>query len=496
MKYLIGVDYGTLSCRAALVNAEGKLIKTAVLEYAHGCIDAPHGGVLQEPQDYLDCLRHTVRQVSEGYRQDIVSIGIDFTACTALPVDSALQPLAPAKLWKSHSAQEQAQQITDLCGELGIDLSPYGGTVSCQWLIPKLLELKQKQPEIYEKTAYYLEAADWLVWLLSGQRVRSACLAGFKGLWKGRWPTELIRALELDEAMFTGEIKPAGAFAGSLSPWGAEFLDLPQSVSVSAAVIDAHAALPAAGVCSEGDMMLILGTSCCDLLLSKQDATVPGVYGKVMDGILPGYYAYEGGTPCLGDMFGWFMDNCVPHSYYEAAKGDVFGYLEQLAAAVQDDSVWAIDWWNGSRSPYLDPELTGCLFGMTLRTRPEHIYRALLEAAAFNARQLFDRLESAGVQIRRVVAGGGIPGKNPLYMQILADVLQRPIYVTDNEPACAIGSAILAAWGGGLFDSPEAAVTAMSKAPGAVFTPDPKADYEARYQRYCQTADRLASQRN
>ena len=493
MKYVIGVDYGTLSCRAALVTADGKLVKTAVMEYAHGCIDAPHGGVLQEPQDYLDCLRNTVRQVAQGVAQDIVSIGIDFTACTALPVNEALQPLGRAKLWKSHSAQSQAERVEAACRELGMDLSPYGDTVSCQWLIPKLLELKEKQPDIYEKTAYYLEAADWLVWLLTGSRVRSTCFAGFKGMWNGDWPRELISRLGLDQSMFRGELKAPGEFAGRLSPWGAEFLGLEPHTAVAAAVIDAHAALPAAGVCGEGDMMLILGTSGCDLLLSKQDAPVSGIYGKIMDGILPGYYVYEGGTPCLGDMFGWFVDNCVPHSYYERSGGNVFAYLEQLAAGVEDDAVWAIDWWNGSRSPYLDPELTGCLFGLTLRTRPEHIYRALLEAAVFNTRQLIDRLESAGVTVSRIVAGGGIPKKNRLYMRLLADVLQKPVFITDNEPACAIGAAILAAWGGGLYESSEAAVAAMSKAPGEVIRPDPAANYEARYRRYCVTADHLAA---
>ena len=270
-------------------------------------------------------------------------------------------------------------------------------------------------------------------------------------------------------------------------------MGLTQRTAVVASVIDAHAALPAAGICAEGDMMLILGTSGCNLMLSKHEAPVPGVYGRIMDGILPGYFVYESGTPALGDMFGWFMDNCVPKRYYDAAGGDLFGYLEALAAKVTDNPVWCIDWWNGSRSPYLDASLTGSLFGLSLRTRPEHIYRALLEAAAFNTRQIFENLERNGVAIRRIVAGGGIPKKNALYMQLLADVLQRPIHITDNEPACAIGAAILAAWGGGLYGSPEEAVAAMSKAPGSTVLPDPEANYDARYRRYCETADRLAA---
>lgn len=492
MKYLIGVDFGTLSCRAVLVTQNGDMVDSAVMEYAHGCIDVAHGGVLQEPRDYLDCLQYTVRQVAAGHEDEIVSLGIDFTACTALPVDEKLQPLGRAKLWKSHSAQAQAARVEALCRELGIDLLRYGDTVSCQWLIPKLLELKECEPEVYARTAWYLEAADWLVWLLTGEKVRSACFAGFKGLWQGKWPYELLDRLGLEHRMLEGEVRTAGGFAGQLSAWGAEFLGLTEKTVVTAAVIDAHAALPAAGICNEGEMMLILGTSGCNLMLSKTNATVPGAYGKVMDGILPGYYVYESGTPALGDMFGWFVANCVPQSYYEASGGNVFAYLEKLAAEIRENDVWAVDWWNGSRSPYLDPNLTGCLFGMSLRTRPEHIYRALMEAAAFNTRQIFENLERNGVTITRVVAGGGIPKKNGLYMQILADVLGRPIQITDNEPACAIGSAILAAWGGGLYETPEAAVAAMSRAPGMTYYPDPKADYEAKYRRYVEMANRLA----
>ena len=492
MKYVIGVDFGTLSCRAVLVTQNGDLVDSAVMEYAHGCMDVAHGGVLQAPQDYLDCLQYTVRQVAAKHKEDVVALGIDFTACTALPVDEKLQPLAEAKLWKSHSAQNQAARVETLCRELGIDLQRYGDAVSCQWLIPKLLELKECQPEIYDRTAWYLEAADWLVWLLSGKQVRSACFAGFKGLWQGEWPYALMERLDLKSELLAGEVKTAGDFVGYLNAWGAEFLGLTENTAVTAAVIDAHAALPAAGVCGEGEMMLILGTSGCNLMLSKIKANVPGIYGRIMDGILPGYYVYEGGTPCLGDMFGWFVANCVPHSYYEASGGNVFAYLEKLASDLTENDVWAIDWWNGSRSPYLNPNLTGCLFGMSLRTRPEHIYRALMEAAAFNTRQFFDKLESNGVAISRVVAGGGIPKKNALYMQILADVLERPVYITDNEPACAIGSAVLAAWGGGLYSSSEEAVAAMSRAPGMTYYPNKDTDYSARYRRYTETADHLA----
>ena len=492
MKYVIGVDFGTLSCRAVLVAEDGQLVRSAQLEYAHGVIECADGCVLQDPADYLESLRCTVGQVAAGYEGQIRALGIDFTACTVLPVDENLKPVEKARLWKSHSAQPQADRINGLCAQLGMDLSSVGGQVSPQFMLPKLLELKEKQREVYEKTAYFLEAGDWLVWLLTGKQVRSACMAGFKGLWEDGWPKSLIQALELDEAMFEGQVLPAGSFAGNLSPYGAQLLGLPPETAVCTACIDAHAALPAAGVTGEDQIMLVLGTSGCQILLSKSGPAVPGSFGRVKDGLLQGYYAYECGQACLGDLFGWFMENCVPHSYYEAAQGDVFGYMETLAARVKENRVWAIDWWNGSRTPYADSRLTGCLFGLTLGTRPEHIYRALLEAAAFGTRQIFALLESRGLSISKVYAGGGIAKKNPLFMQILADVLGREIFLTENEPASAMGAAILAAWGGGLYDTPEKAIAAMAKKPGKVYRPDPEANYEAAYARYLRTADRLA----
>lgn len=492
MNYVIGVDFGTLSCRAVLVSQTGEQIRSAVMEYAHGVMDAPDGGALQMPQDYLDCLRSTVRQVARGYEEDILSVGIDFTACTVLPVDQELQPLGEAKLWKSHSAQPQADRINGLCRQLGMDLSTVGGKVSPEFLLPKLLELKERQPEIYGRTAWFLEAGDWLVWLLTGKKVRSACMAGFKGLWDGAWPAKLLQELELDEKLLAGEVLPAGSFAGGLHDYGAELLGLKKGTAVAVSCIDAHAALPAAGICREGQMMLILGTSGCQIMLSKEGPSVPGIFGRVMDGVLPGYYAYECGQACLGDLFAWFVETCVPQSYYEESGGDVFGYLEQLAAGIRNNRVWAIDWWNGSRTPYANAQLTGSLYGLTLATRPEHIYRALLETTAFGTRQIFELLESHGVKIGQVFAGGGIAKKNGLYMQILADVLGREIAVTENEPASAMGAAILAAWGAGLYQSAEAAITAMAKAPGKVYRPDPKADYEKAYARYIETADRLA----
>lgn len=492
MDYVIGVDFGTLSCRAVLLDGAGNTCASAQMDYAHGIVEGADGSLQQVPADYLACLRHTVTQVAAGRETEIRALGLDFTACTVLAVDEALSPLENARLWKSHSAREQAQRVQTLCRELGMDLTNVGGTISPENLLPKLLELKERRPEVYNKCAHFLEAGDWLVWLLTGNRVRSACMAGFKGLWDGQWPRKVLEGLELDAALLSGAVLPAGSFAGRLNAFGAELLGLSAQTAVAVSFIDAHAALPAAGLSRAGEMMLILGTSGCQILLSDKEAAVPGVFGRVRDGVLPGLYAYECGQAALGDMFAWFVKTCVPPAYHRQAEGDIFGYLEKLAADITDNSVWALDWWNGSRSPYANAALTGSLFGLTLQTRPEHIYRALLEAAAFGTRQIFEMLESRGVEIRRVCAGGGIAKKNGLYMQILADVLGREIWVTDSEPASAVGAAILAAWAGSLYDSPQAAIAAMAKAPKRVYRPEPGVDYEARYARYVQTADAFA----
>ncbi len=491
MEYVIGVDFGTLSARAVLVTREGAVIRTAAMDYPHGEIFTESEGVRQVPQDYLAALQHTVREVAKGCEERIRGIGVDFTSCTVLPVDASFQPVGLARLWKSHSGAEQAKRITGVCRELGIDLSEQGGSVSSEMMLPKWLELKEKEPEVYEKTAYFVEAGDWIAWMLTGNAVRSTCMAGFKGMWRGDWPVQLLQRLGLEPGMLRGDLRCVGDQAGVLSSWGAEFLGLPQGVPVAVSIIDAHAAILAAG-CGPDEIMLSLGTSGAYILLSETSAKVKGVFGKVMNGVLPGYYAYETGQASLGDTFRWFMENCVPHSYYEKSGGNLFSYMEGLAAEVRENPVWAIDWWNGSRTPYADVHLTGSIFGLTLRTKPEQIYRALLESAAFGIRQIIEEHEKAGLKVKKVHTGGGIGRKNKLFMQILADVLGRELTVSDREPAGAIGAAVLAACSAGLYADPEAAAAAMAAPPAAVYQPNPAADYEEAYGRYVRTADHMA----
>ena len=492
MEYVIGVDFGTLSCRAVLVDREGELIQSAVMEYPHGVISTANHGARQEPADYLMTMEYAVREAARGYECQVVGIGVDFTSCTVLPVDEDFQSVGQARLWKSHSAEDQSVRITALCRELGIDLSDQGGVVRSEMMLPKLLELKETEPQIYEKTASFVEAGDWIAWLLTGQKIRSTNMAGFKGLWRGDWPRELLRRLDLNAELLEGALAPAGSLAGTLQPSWAKRLNLRAGIAVAVSIIDAHATVFAAGLSGDGEMTLTLGTSGSYLTLSGENASVQGLLGKVNGGIYPDCYTYETGHSSLGDTFGWFVDNCVPHSYYEASGGKVFSYLEQLASGIQENPVWAIEWWNGNRTPYADPNLTGTIFGLSLQTRPEHIYRALLEATVFGIRRIVDLLEAGGLVIHKMYAGGGISKKNRLMMQILADVLGREVYVMDREPASAVCAAILAAAAAGLWESPQAAAKAMSRPATAVYSPDPHADYEAAYLRYVKTAEAMA----
>ncbi len=531
-KYTIGIDFGTLSARAVLIDCDnGNEIATSEYKFPHGVMaetDFKEGdksvrnSAYQHPSDHIDALSATVREaVKESgiSPEQVVGIGLDFTSCTMLPVDKNFAPLcldkrfegnphAYTKLWKHHSAGEQAQRITELAQKNGEPwLAALGGKVSSEWMLPKILETLEKVPEIYNAAEYFVESGDHLIWLITGKNIRSSCMAGFKGMWtkESGYPSESFfeqvapQLKDLATTKLAGEIAPAGTYAGQLNAYGAELLGLCEGTAVSVALIDAHAAIPGGGVCGDGEMMLILGTSACYIGICRKNADVPGICGRVPDGIYPGYVAYEAGQCCVGDMFDWFIKKLVPGEYENAANNNgegIFKHLDRLAAKIApgQNRIIALDWWNGSRTPYDDPELTGCLFGMTLSTTPEEIYRALLESVAFGARRIVELFESNGVAIKQLYASGGIAVKNTFFMQILADVLGRKIKVSECKLAGASGSAFLAAYSAGLFETPEASVKALAKPCVKVYAPregNPGA-YDAAYERYVRLSELFA----
>lgn len=511
-KYTIGVDFGTLSGRALLVNiTNGEEVAVAVHEYTHGVMNEklPDGtplGVdwaLQHPQDYLDVLRDTVPRVMKmaGVSSDqVVGIGIDFTACTMLPVKSDGTPLCLleeysnrpnvwVKLWKHHAAQEEANRLNAIAEEREEKfLKRYGGKISSEWMIPKIWQTVNEDPEIYETADRFIEAADWIVWKLTGRETRNTCTAGYKAVWHKHegYPSEqFFHALDprlekvVDEKL-SRHLLPVGARAGSITAWAAALTGLKEGTAVAVANVDAHVSIPAVGITSPGKMLAIIGTSTCHMLLGDDEKEVPGMCGVVEDGIIEGFYGYEAGQSCVGDHFQWFVDNCTPAEYKAEADTeniDLHELLTRKAARLKpgESGLIALDWWNGNRSVLVDVDLTGMIVGITLGTRPEEIYRTLIEATAFGTRMIIETFEENGVPVNEFYAAGGIAEKNPFVMQIYADVINREIRISGSPQAPALGAAMFGAVAAGRaaggFDTIQEAATVMAKVKDHTYRP-------------------------
>lgn len=517
-KYAIGVDFGTETGRAVLVDvSDGREVATSVYPYSHGVIDevlpVPGSEVrlepdwaLQDPQDYIRTFQNAIPGVlaqSKVSPEDVIGIGIDFTACTMLPVkrdgtplcdlpDFRRQPHAWVKLWKHHAAQPEADQINATARQMGQTwLDRYGGKISSEWFFSKVLQIVNEAPEVYSAADRLLEAADWVVWQLTGVETRNSCTAGYKAIWSKRdgFPDEsYFTALNpqlgnVVDAKMRRDIRPIGDRAGGLTEQAAGWTGLKPGTAVAIANVDAHVAVPAATVTGPGRMVMIMGTSICHMVLADQEHMVPGICGYVEDGIIPGFFGYEAGQSCVGDHFAWFVDNCVPASYAAEAlqrKIDIHQLLEEKAARLQpgESGLLALDWWNGNRSVLVDVDLTGMLLGATLATKPEEIYRALIEATAFGTRVIVDSFQGNGVPIHELVACGGLPEKNKLLMQIYADVTGCEIKVTASKQTPALGSAMFGAVAAGKsaggYDSIYDAAQVMAHLKPESFKPIPE----------------------
>jgi len=520
-KYVLGLDFGTESGRALLVAVDnGEELATSVVPYAHGVIDTalpgtgqklPPDWALQHPADYLAVLDTAVPDVLRraGVQgDDIIGIGVDFTACTVVPIDSEAKPLclqpewaenphAWVKLWKHHGAHAQAERLSAAAAAHAPELlKRYGGAISSEWLFPKMLEVFEAAPEVYAATDRFIEAGDWIVLLLCGEEKRNACAAGYKACWDGTSypPKAMLRAANAGfENVVAEKIRPgvfaAGVRAGSLLPAMAERLGLRSGIAVATAGIDAHVAVPSSAVGEAGKLVLIMGTSLCHMVCGPEDKLIPGISGVVKDGILPGLYGFEAGQAAVGDIFAWFVKHCVPASVHEAAAQegiDVHVWLAREAAgqAVGEHGLVCLDWWNGNRSVLADPNLSGMIVGLTLSTTPAEIYRALLESTAFGTYTIVRALEAGGCPIDAIYACGGMPGKNPLLMQIFSDVTGREIRIAASDQTVALGSAMWAAVAagreaGGYADIGEA-ITPMARLRDTVYRPD--ASNHAKYQ--------------
>jgi L-ribulokinase len=525
--YVIGVDYGTLSGRALVVRVrDGAELGSATHDYAHGVMDdvlaatgapLPPDWALQDPQDYLDVLRHAVPAALAAAGIDpaaVIGIATDFTACTVLPVRGDGTPLcrlpeledrphAYAKLWKHHSAQPHADRINALAAERGETwLARYGGKISSEWQFAKGLQLLEEDPETYGRADRWIEAADWIVWQLCGAETRNACTAGYKGIFQdGRYPPEdFLAGLNPGFAGFAQDklahpVAQLGTLAGPLTPQAAEWTGLPAGIAVAVGNVDAHVTPPAANAIGPGQLVAIMGTSTCHVLSADALAEVPGMCGAVDGGIVAGLWGYEAGQSGVGDIFAWFAEHAVPPEYIDEADRlgiPLFRLLSQEAARqpAGGHGLIALDWLSGNRSVLVDHYLSGALVGATLATRAPDIYRALVESTAFGTRVIIDALESSGVRVTELVIAGGLV-KDSFVMQVYADVLRRPLSLITSDQGPALGAAIHAAVAAGAYPDVPAAAAAMGSKRDAVYTPVPASSdtYDELYAEYVRLHD-------
>ncbi len=535
MKIALGLDFGTESVRALLVDLQGREQASAVVAYEHGQIidtlpgsgeKLPPNFALQHPSDWIESAVIAVRSANQdaGLTGDeIIGIGVNFTSCTMLPTkidgiplcllsEFATEKFSWPKLWKHHGAEKQTERINQLARARNEPwLDRYGGIIGLEWFFPKVLETLEHAPDVYDATEVWLEAGDWFVWQLVGCSAadlpRSTCQAGYKAMWHsvdGYPSPEFFAALNPKLAGVVAEKMPGrmlapGESAGMLSPAMVEKFGLKNPVPVSAATIDAHAGVPGAGASEPGTLVMVMGTSSCHMLNGTDERSVPGVAGVVEGGILPGLFGYETGQAAVGDAFDWLRQT--------VGEKDFDRLTEQAAALPPGaDGVLCMDWMNGCRTPLMDGSLRGAFTGLTLNHGSHHMYRALMEASAFGVRWIVELLRENGVPVNNFVATGGLPHHNPLLVQIYADVLGEPVSIHPSKQGPALGAAILGVLAAGSdassFTSTAEAISAMAGTisgdkdrESVVVSPNLDAHnvYEKVYAKYRKLGDFLSS---
>lgn len=528
----LGLDFGTESVRALLVSLEGEELGEGASAYRHGQIvdrlpgseeRLPRDFALQHPTDWIESATLAVRQAlsNAGLSGDaVVGIGVDFTSCTMLPARADGTPLcldarfatekyAWPKLWKHHGAKEQTDRINQIARERSERfLDRYGGVIGLEWFFPKILETLEHAEQVYEAADVWIEAGDWFVWQLTGSSAdnipRSTCQAGYKGMWSaddGYPSRDFLAAVDprLENIVvekLPGRLSPPGRCVGRLAAHFAQQMGLREGTPVSAAIIDAHAAVPGVGAAEAGTLVMVMGTSNCYMLNAAVERSVPGIAGIVKDGILPGFYGYEAGQAAVGDAFDW-VRRLTGQSDFDALTA------EAQAIPPGSDGVLCIDWFNGCRTPYMDGRLTGQFSGLTLSHRPAHLYRATMEASAYGFRWIVELLREHDVPVTRFITSGGLPHHNPLVVQIYADVLGEAIDIHPSKQGPAFGAAILGALASGEqagFASAEDAVRTMTRRETGIRTvhpnPEATARYQPLYQNYRQEAERLQLSQN
>lgn len=516
-KYSLGLDYGTNSVRALLVNVEtGEDVATSVFDYPSGeagvILDPKDPNLArQNPADYIQGFIETTRAVLEGVDSSLViGIGVDTTGSSPMPIDADGTPLAfdpelkdnphaHCWLWKDHTSHAEASEITHKAREQKLPyLAKCGGTYSSEWFWSKILHCARVAPDVFKEAYSWAEIADWIPAFITGTQApermaRSVCAAGHKAMYADEWgglpSKEFLASLDprlsdLRDRLYVKAVT-SDQIAGRLTPEFAEKTGLPAGTPVAVGAFDAHFGAVASGA-QKGVLVKIMGTSTCDCMVHPLDEPlpdVPGLCGIVKGSILPGFYGLEAGQSAVGDIFNW-CSRLTSQSHQE---------LNDLALTLQpgQSGLVALDWNNGNRTILVDPLLTGLVIGQTLHTTPAELYRALIEATAYGSLKIIDRMEEYGVKVENVVACGGISVKSALAMQIYADVLNRPVYIARSEQTCALGSAIFGAYVGGGFETLKQAQTKLAGLREVSYQPNPDAVavYQKLYRIYGQLHD-------
>lgn len=486
-KFALGLDFGTNSCRSLIVDLEdGNELASCVVDYPSG-----EDGILlepadpnvarQNPADYFLSLEKAIRDVlqqasdnSSGFNPDsIIGIGIDTTGSSPVPVNREGTPLgmlpafrnklnAMVWLWKDHSSFSEAAQITEMAQKMRPEyLAKIGGTYSSEWFWSKILHCKNTTPEIFNAAYSFVEICDYIPAVLSGETrpdkiMRSVCAAGHKAMYSNDWgglpDREYLAALDpaladLRDRLYEKAV-PSNHVAGRLTQEWAEKLGLKPGIAIAVGAFDAHMGGVGAGV-KEGTLVKILGTSTCDIMVSpkhKGFEDIPGVCGIVDGSVLPGYYGIEAGQSAVGDIFLWFVNHLVPDKYGKSID-EKFKNLEIEASKQKpgEHGLLALDWNNGNRTILVDVQLSGLIIGQTLHTQAHEIYQALIEATAFGALTIINRIREYGVAVEEIVNCGGLASKNSFLMQIYADIIDRPMKVSRSNQTPALGAAIFGA---------------------------------------------------
>lgn len=482
-KYTIGIDFGANALQTVLVNtATGEEAASASYKFPHGIITEQlpgtdihldPGWALHHPDDYLNGLKRTVPYLLKmsGISPDqIIGIGIDFQGSTVIPTNENGEPLALIEdyrdephawpmMWEHTAAQNKATLLTQLANDrFEPFLDRYGGQINAEWFFPKVWQIQDENLSVYHAADRLIEASDWIVWQLTGEETRNLSAAGYKALWSKSegFPLEPFFGAMDDgltnviDSKMKREILPLGQKAGELTEDVARWLNLNPGTPVATGMIGPQTAVPAASIAEPGKMALVMGPIFKLLVLSKKEYRVPGMSGMVEDGIVPGLIGFEAEQAGGTNHFDWFIKNGIPGDYLREArkhKVNMHKLIEEKAQQLEpaEAGLVALDWWNGNRSILADKDLSGLILGYSLATKPEEIYRAIVEATTFGTRKIFETFIASGVPINEIIIVPNGASENSLLFNILANVTRMEIKIADSSHACALGSAMYAA---------------------------------------------------